>query len=73
MAKIANIGMFEKKHIRKMTALLKPLLWILQRSESLRKLCLEILRYCVNKTDNDVDNSLVDLLETKLFPVKWNR
>ena len=53
-----------------MTALLKPLLLNFARSVSLRKLCLEILRYCVDKTDNDIDNSLVDLLESKLFPVK---
>ena len=70
MSKLANFDMFEKKHIRKMTALLKPLLLNFARSESLRKLCLEILRYCVDKTDNDIDNSLVDLLESKLFPVK---
>jgi len=70
VANLANIDMFGKKHIRKMTALLKPLLLNFARSESLRKLCLEILRYCVDKTDNDIDNSLVDLLETKLFPVK---
>ena len=62
--------MFGKKHIRKMTALLKPLLLNFARSESLRKLCLEILRYCVDKTDNDIDDAIVKMIEEKLFPVK---
>ena len=62
--------MFGKKHIRKMTALLKPLLLNFARSESLRKLCLEILRYCVDKTDNDIDDEVVQLVKAKLFPVK---
>ena len=62
--------MFGKKHIRKMTALLKPLLLNFARSESLRKFCLEILRYCVDKTDNDIDDAIVKMIEEKLFPVK---
>ena len=53
-----------------MTALLKPLLLNFARSESLRKLCLEILRYCVDKTDNDIDDEVVQLVKAKLFPVK---
>ena len=53
-----------------MTALLKPILLKFARSESLRKLCLEIAKYCVDLTDNEIDNELVILLEKKLFPVK---
>ena len=53
-----------------MTALLKPLLLKFARSESLRKLCLAILKDLVKKTDNDIDDKLVELIEAKLFPVK---
>ena len=40
------------------------------KSESLRKAALSLLKAMVAKTDNDVDDKLVELLEAKLFPVK---
>jgi len=40
------------------------------KSESLRKSVLSILRDLVAKTDNDVDDAIVTMLEDKLFPTK---
>ena len=40
------------------------------RSESLRKAALSLLKEVVAKTDNDVDDAIVKMIEEKLFPVK---
>tara|TARA_Y100000004_G_scaffold165750_1_gene196851 strand:+ start:329 stop:490 length:162 start_codon:yes stop_codon:yes gene_type:complete len=40
------------------------------KSESLRKAALSLCKSLVAKTDNDLDDKLVELLEAKLFPVK---
>ena len=40
------------------------------RSESLRKEVLMMLKDAVNKTDNDIDDAIVKMIEEKLFPVK---
>ena len=40
------------------------------KSESLRKAALSLLKALVAKTDNDVDDTIVRMLEEKLFPVK---
>lgn len=40
------------------------------KSESLRKATLSILKALVAKTDNDIDDTIVRMLEEKLFPVK---
>ena len=40
------------------------------RSESLRKAVLMMLKDAVNKTDNDIDDAIVKMIEEKLFPVK---
>ena len=40
------------------------------KSESLRKAALSLLKAMVAKTDNDVDDAIVKMLEEKLFPVK---
>tara|TARA_R100000773_G_scaffold10326_1_gene9579 strand:+ start:129 stop:290 length:162 start_codon:yes stop_codon:yes gene_type:complete len=40
------------------------------KSQSLRKACLSILQDLAAKSDNDVDDAIVKMLEEKLFPVK---
>ena len=40
------------------------------KSESLRKAVLMMLKDAVNKTDNDIDDAIVKMIEEKLFPVK---
>ena len=40
------------------------------KSTSLRKAALSLLQALVAKTDNDVDDAIVKMLEEKLFPVK---
>ena len=40
------------------------------KSESLRKACLSLLKDLVAKSDNDVDDAIVKMIEEKLFPVK---
>ena len=40
------------------------------RSESLRKAALTLLKDLASKSDNDVDDAIVKMIERKLFPVK---
>ena len=40
------------------------------KSESLRKACLSLLKDLAAKSDNDVDDAIVKMIEEKLFPVK---
>ena len=40
------------------------------KSESLRKGVLSILRNLSDKSDNDIDDAIVKMIEEKLFPVK---
>ena len=40
------------------------------KSESLIKAALSLLKAKVAKTDNDVDDAIVKMIEEKLFPVK---
>ena len=40
------------------------------KSESLRKAALSLLKAMVAKTDNDIDDAIVKMIEEKLFPVK---
>jgi|TARA_R100001591_G_scaffold100898_1_gene107472 hypothetical protein len=40
------------------------------RSESLRKAALTLLKDLAAKSDNDVDDAIVKMIEEKLFPVK---
>ncbi len=51
-----------------MLALLKPILFTFLRSKAIRQLALDLVRACVEKTDNDVDDKLCDMLEDALFP-----
>ena len=40
------------------------------KSESLRKAALNLLKDLAEKSDNDVDDAIVKMIEEKLFPVK---
>ena len=40
------------------------------KSVALRKAALSLLKAMVAKTDNDVDDAIVKMIEEKLFPVK---
>jgi len=40
------------------------------KSESLRKAALSLLKALAKKSDNDVDDAIVKMIEEKLFPVK---
>ena len=53
-----------------MLAIIKPILFTFLRSKAIRQLALDLVRACVKKTDNDVDNRLCDMLEQALFPGK---
>ena len=51
-----------------MLALLKPILLTFLKSKAIRQLALDLVRACVEKTDNDVVDKLCDMLEQALFP-----
>ena len=40
------------------------------KSESLRKAAINLLKDLATKSDNDVDDAIVKMIEEKLFPVK---
>jgi len=40
------------------------------KSESLRKAALSLLKDLAAKSDNDIDDAIVKMIEDKLFPVK---
>jgi len=53
-----------------MLAIIRPILFTFLRSKAIRQLALDLVRACVQKTDNDVDDKLCDMLEQALFPGK---
>ena len=53
-----------------MLAIIKPILFTFLKSKAIRQLALDLVRACVKKTDNDVDDRLCDMLEQALFPGK---
>ena len=53
-----------------MLSLLRPIIFTFLRSKAVRQLALDLVRACVEKTDNDVDDKLCDMLEQALFPGK---
>jgi len=40
------------------------------KSESLRKAALSLLKDLVARSDNDIDDAIVKMIEEKLFPIK---
>ena len=51
-----------------MLKIIRPIVFAFLRGNAIKKLAIDILRAMVKKTDNTVDDSLVDLLERNLFP-----
>ena len=70
MPNLANTVMFGKRHNKTMSKFLIGMFIKFGKSESLRKAALSLLKALVAKTDNDVDDTIVRMLEEKLFPVK---
>ena len=51
-----------------MLKIIEPIIFAFLRGKALKKLALDIIRAMVKKTDNTVDDRLVDALERALFP-----
>ena len=51
-----------------MLKVIEPIIFAFPRGKALKKLALDIVRAMVKKTDNTVDDRLVDALEKALFP-----
>ena len=51
-----------------MLKIIEPNIFAFLRGKALKKLALDIIRAMVKKTDNTVDDRLVDALEKALFP-----
>ena len=54
--------------IKTMLKVIEPILFAFLRGKAIKKLALDIVRAMVKKTDNTVDDRLVDALEKALFP-----
>ena len=60
---------YKRSNIKKiMLKIIAPILFAFLRGKALKKLALDIIRAMVKKTDNTVDDRLVDALERALFP-----
>ena len=51
-----------------MLKIIEPIIFAFLRGSALKKLALDIIRAMVKKTDNTVDDRLIDALEKALFP-----
>ena len=51
-----------------MLKIIEPIIFAFLRGKALKKSALDIIRAMVKKTDNTVDDRLVDALEKALFP-----
>ena len=60
---------YKRSNKRKiMLKIIEPIIFAFLRGKALKKLALDIIRAMVKKTDNTVDDRLVDALEKALFP-----
>ena len=59
--------MFEKTH-NLMIRILKPILLTFFKTNAVKKLILDLLKALVKTTDNTIDDKIVELIETKLWP-----
>jgi hypothetical protein len=53
-----------------MLFLIKPILFRFMQSEAVKNLVIDLLRAYVEKTDNTVDDKVVDFVEQNLFPTR---
>ena len=51
-----------------MLKIIEPILFAFLRGSAIKKLALDIVRAMVKKSDNTVDDRLVEILEKALFP-----
>ena len=50
-----------------MITLLKPIIITFAKSDSVKRLILDVLKMLVATTDNQLDDAAVELIETKIF------
>ena len=50
-----------------MITLLKPIILTFAKSDSVKRLILDVLKKLVGTTDNQLDDAAVELIETKIF------
>ena len=50
-----------------MITLIKPIILTFAKSDSVKRLILDVLKKLVATTDNQLDDAAVELIETKLF------
>jgi len=50
-----------------MITLLKPIIITFAKSDSVKRLVLDVLKKLVATTDNQLDDAAVELIETKIF------
>jgi hypothetical protein len=51
-----------------MIALVRPVLFSFLQSKAVKKLIIDLLRALATKTDNTVDDRMVDFIQANLFP-----
>ena len=51
-----------------MIRILKPILLTFCKTNAVKKLILDLLKALVKNTDNTIDDKIVELIETKLWP-----
>ena len=51
-----------------MLKIIEPIIFAFLRGKAIKKLALDIARVMVKKSDNTIDDRLVDALEKALFP-----
>ena len=53
-----------------MIVVIKPVLLAFAKSDSVKKLIVDLLKKVVSTTDNTIDDKAVELIEKNLFPKK---
>ena len=53
-----------------MITIIRPILFQFLQSDRVKSLIVEMLERLVEKTDNDIDDTAVELIRVALFPVK---
>ena len=51
-----------------MIRILKPILLTFCKTNAVKKLILDLLKALVKTTDNTIDDKIVEIIETKLWP-----
>ena len=51
-----------------MVKILKPILLIFIKSKAMKRLIVDLLKAIAKQTDNTIDDKIVEMIETKLWP-----